>query len=652
MDRLINLKDKERIIELVTVLNDSSNKYYNGLEPTLTDEQYDNMLNELNVLETSTDFILSNSPNRRVGYKVLDDIGKKKLPHKMLSLDKLKNDTKALIKWIDNKKSVMLLKMDGLSCMLDYKDGVLVGCYTRGNGTEGSDVTEMVKSLKSVPNIISAKGGVQIVGEIIIRKDMFDKINDSREEKFANARNLASGTLMSLNTSLGRERGLEFIAFGIHDDKNEDYIRNLQRIEGLGINTADCIPLYEDITEKELDKYIQSMKELAEDRGYPIDGLVITYNDANIRAKCKPTDKYPTHSIAYKFQDEYEETIIRGIELSISRNNVLTPVAIFDKVVLDGTEVSRANIHNMSIVKAMKIGIGDSVKVIKANQIIPQILGNNTKSGNWNIPGECPFCGGKTKLIGDSSLELICTNVSCTEAEILRINHFLSKDALNAKGVSEKIIKKLMRLNEVSNIYDVLNLPSRREYLIKKNYPTLGRKTINNMCDAIEAACNTTLDRFLISLGIEGLGRKVSKDIANRYETIENIMNNMTIPGLKSIDGIDATAKSLFNDLTNQFEHIRKLLEYITIEESRKDIVVNNKLNGKTFVFTGKTKEFKNRKEVEEFINGLGAKMSGSVTSKTDYLICNSVETSSKYKKAIELGIQIITDEELKNMGK
>lgn len=651
------VKGLENIIALTSVLNESANKYYNGLTPTLSDAEYDSMLTRLEELEAETGIQLHNSPLKRVGFEVLDSIPKKKLPRKMLSLDKIKDDYKALVKWIRKRVCLVMLKLDGLSCMLEYENGILVSCYTRGNGVEGSDVTTMVSSLPSVPNYIGGFTGY-VIGELLIRESNFKRVNKEQEElgqeSFANARNLATGTVLSLDTKLGRERGLEFIGFDVFGNlenvsSQED---KLHWIEDNKIN----IPHFDIIsgveTDVVLEGYIISLKKMAEEQGVPIDGVVIGLNNIEAREGCKPTSKFPTHSIAFKFEDEYEESTVRDIEWSISRNGVLTPVAIFDTIILDGTEVSRANVHNVSILRSLEIGIGDNVKVVKANQIIPQIIENKTKSDSYEIPTVCPCCKSELRLDGDSVLVLRCDNVNgnCTEQEILKINHFLSKEALNAKGVSEKILKKLMSFGEISNIYDVFELPKRREELIKKNYPSMGRKTINNICDAIETSSNTTLERFLIGLGIDGVGSKVARDIVKKYPTVYDLYTSLSITGLKGIEGIDSTAESIYRGFKENFEHINKLLTYINIENVSQKVNGSSSLEGKIFVFTGKTSEFKNRKEVEEFIVTNGGKMSGSVSSKTSYLICNAVETSSKYKKAQELGIEIITDKQLKDM--
>lgn len=662
MSETINMQDEVEIISLTNILNESANKYYNGKTPTLSDVEYDVFLNQLERLENKVGMQLHNSPTKRVGYAVLSSIPTKVLPRMMLSLDKIKNDIPSVVKWVKGRRFVMSLKMDGISCMLEYVDGDLIGCYTRGNGIEGSDVTEMVKSLPSVPNKLKNKDTALVIGEVIIRKGMFDKINIMRhnegEKQFANPRNLASGTLLTLDTSLGRKRGLEFIAFDSFGNITAEPIEvckcqqdKLFNLEMNNFNVAPYIVLDEG---ESVSATIDELKNIAEEGGFPIDGIVFAYDSEEVRAKCKPTDKYPTHSIAFKFEDEYEETTLRDIELSMSRKGILTPVAIFDTIELDGTKVSRANVHNISVMMALKLGIGDTIKVVKANQIIPQVTENRTKSNNIEIPTHCPYCGGELEIRGESSKELVCPNVKCGERQILAINHFLSKEALNTKGVSEKILKKLMSFGEISDIYDVLALPQKREYLIKKNYPTLGRKTINNMCDAIEKSCVTTLDRFLIGLGIDNVGKKVARDIVKKYPTIDDVMNNISVLGLKSIDGIDATATSIFWDITENRKNIEMLMKYISFEDVVQDasIATSSSLDDYIFVFTGKTIEFKNRKEVEEFIVLNGGKMSGSVSKKTDYLICNAVETSSKYMKAKELGIKIITDTQLKEMVK
>lgn len=660
MEIVKNQTDEEKVVSLVNILNKSANEYYNNLTPSLTDSEYDSMLDRLAELEEQTGIQLANSPVRRVGFEVLDIIPKKVLPKKMLSLDKVKDDYKKLHTWINGKtrlikekSCILTLKLDGLSCMLEYKEGKLIGCYTRGNGVEGSDVTEMVKTLPTVPNYIDNFTGL-VIGEVIIRESNSKKVNKSQEEKeldtFANSRNLAAGTLLSLDTKLGRERGLEFIGFDLFTE-NEDFELQEQKLlylkEVLGFN----IPNYSTIETnniEDIEYKIVTLRKEANLKGLPIDGIVIGLNSVIDREKCGTTSKFPLHSIAYKFEDEYEMTTIRDIEMSMSRTGTLTPVAIFDTIILDGTEVSRASLHNISILRGHEIGIGDQVKVIKANQIIPQITENLTKSDTYELPTECPYCGSELRLEGKTSLELVCDNEYCGEQQVLKINHMLSKNALDIKGISEQAIRKLMSLGEIENIYDLLDLPSKRENLIKANYPSFGRKSINNMCDSIEKGRVTTLDRFLVGLGLDNIGTKVSKDIVKKYDNIDELLN-LTIDGLKTIGGIDSTARSICSSIKNNEKHICKLLNYIEIKTESKE-EQGNKLEGKVFCFTGKTGEFKNRKEVEEFITLQGGKMVSSVSKNTNYLICNAVETSSKYKKAQELNIPIITDRQLKEM--
>lgn len=647
----------EKITSLTKFLNFNAMLYYNGKEPYTSDEAYDATLRELEMLENETGFRLENSPTKKVGYEVLNKLQKKILPRKMLSLDKIKNDIDKVKKWIGKEEVMMTLKLDGLSCMLEYKKGKLVGCYTRGNGTEGTNVTEMVKKLPSIQNVLGREVDLLILGEIIIRKDKFDKINRSRvkngENEFANPRNLASGTLLSLDTSLGVKRHLEFIAFDyIGNLYEEPYIKRetqsckISDLRSLIFNVPSNVVLN---TVNNIEEEINKLKNISIKENYPIDGIVISYNKEEKREKCKPTEKFPTHSIAFKFEDEFEETVLLDVEWSMSRTGILTPIAIFETVEIDGTSVSRASLHNLSMVKLLELGIGDIIKVTKANQIIPQVIGNKTRSNNLNVIEKCPHCDNSLEIIGENSFELVCKNNNCSQQQLLKINHFLSKDALNTKGLSEKILSKLMKYGEIKDIYDVLNLPNKREYLIKKNYPTLGRKVINNICEAIQSSCNTTLDRFIIGLGIDGVGKKVAKDISKRYKNIENLMNNISIDNLKTINGISDSARTIYRGFMDSVEHIENLLKYIEIENIEK-VKSSGLLEGKVFVFTGKTDTFKNRKEVELFIELNGGVLASSVSKNTSFLICNSEENSSKYKKAKELSVEIITDKQLKDM--
>ena len=656
--------DEEKVVSLVNILNKSANEYYNNLTPSLTDAEYDNMLERLAELEEKTGIQLANSPVRRVGFEVLNTIPKKVLPRKMLSLDKVKDDYKKLYTWISGKtrlikekSCILTLKLDGLSCMLEYKDGKLIGCYTRGNGTEGSDVTEMVKTLPTVPNYIDNFTGL-VIGEVIIRESNFKKVNKSQEEKeldtFANSRNLAAGTLLSLDTKLGRERGLEFIGFDLFTE-NEDFELQEQKLlylkEVLGFN----IPNYSTIETnniEDIEYKITTLRSLANIEGLPIDGIVIGLNSVPDREKCGTTSKFPLSSIAFKFEDEYEMTTIRDIEMSMSRTGTLTPVAIFDTIILDGTEVSRASLHNISILRGHEIGIGDQVKVFKANQIIPQITENLTKSDTYELPTECPYCGSELRLEGKTSLELVCNNEYCSEQQVLKINHMLSKNALDIKGISEQAIRKLMSLGEIENIYDLLDLPSKREKLIKANYPSFGRKSINNMCDSIEKGRVTTLDRFLVGLGIPNVGSKTARDISEKFKTIENVLN-MDKNSLVSIRGIGECANNIVKDVQSNKNYINSLLEYIKIEIDNKTPKHGNNLKNIRFCITGKLVIFKKRSELEEFIINKGGKIVSSISSNTDYLVNNDPESnSSKNKKAKQQNIKIISERELVNFAR
>lgn len=657
--------DEEKVVSLVNILNKSANEYYNNLTPSLTDAEYDNMLERLAELEEKTGIQLANSPVRRVGFEVLNTIPKKVLPRKMLSLDKIKDDYKKLHTWINGKtrlikekSCVLTLKLDGLSCMLEYKEGKLIGCYTRGNGVEGSNVTEIVKTLSTVPNQLPNNFTGLVIGEVIIRESNFKKVNKSQEEKgldtFANSRNLAAGTLLSLDTRLGRERGLEFIAFDLFT-KNEDFELQEKKLlylkEVIGFNIPNHFTIETNNIE-EIEHKITTLRREASLLGLPIDGIVIGLNSVADREKCGTTSKFPLSSIAYKFEDEYEMTTIRDIEMSMSRTGTLTPVAIFDTIILDGTEVSRASLHNISILRGHEIGIGDQVKVIKANQIIPQITENLTKSDTYELPTECPYCGSELRLEGKTSLELVCNNEYCSEQQVLKINHMLSKNALDIKGISEQAIRKLMSLGEIENIYDLLDLPSKREKLIKANYPSFGRKSINNMCDSIEKGRVTTLDRFLVGLGIPNVGSKTARDISEKFKTIENVLN-MDKNSLVSIRGIGECANNIVKDVQSNKNYINSLLEYIKIEIDNKTPKHGNNLKNIRFCITGKLVIFKKRSELEEFIINKGGKIVSSISSNTDYLVNNDPESnSSKNKKAKQQNIKIISERELVNFAR
>lgn len=651
---------KESIIKLTNMLNGSSNEYYNGKEPTLTDEEFDSMLEQLKSLEKETDFYLDNSPTRTVGYPVLEGAKKQKLPKKMLSLDKFNNDFEKLYKWTKGLSTMATLKLDGLSCMIVYKKGQLVGAFTRGDGTVGTDVTEMIKTLPSVPYNLTTKEDVIVVGEAIIRQDKFDLINSKRkkEEQFSTARNLASGTIQSFDTKLGKDRYLEFVAFDIVDGsltttpipKIKTQLDKLLNLKRNYFTTVPFAVLPKDVSQIAMENAIYELLSIAKEKHFPIDGIVVSYLDTEVRNKCKPTSKDQTHSIAFKFKDEEVETTIIDIEMNLSRTGTITPIAVFKTIKLDNTDVSRASLHNISQLRRLEIGIGDRVLVKKANQIIPQISVNLTKSDSYELIEECPSCKQPIEICRSEEgvITLQCHNPICPKQQLQKINHFLSKDALDISGLSEKTLDKLMSFGEIETLYDIFELPKKKEELIKKQYPSLGKKSVTNMCEAIENGSQTSLNRFLIGLGLEGVGKKTARDIVEKYPTIQQILQ-LSVSDLQKIQGIDTMATIIMEDIDRNKEHIEKLLQYITFNEENVEDK-SNQLEGLVFVFTGSTEAFKNRKEVEEFVAKNGGKLTGSVSKKTNYLICNSVETSSKYKKAQELGIPIITDAELKEM--
>lgn len=641
----------ERMKELIDILNKASYDYYQKNESNMSDFEYDKLYDELVKLEKETGVIIANSPTQNVGYTVLSNLTKIRHDERILSLDKTKEPTK-LKSWLENQDGLLSWKLDGLTIVLKYNNGELVQGITRGNGEVGEDITHNVKVFKNVPLKISYKDELIIRGEGIISYSEFDRINSELDENevYKNPRNLCSGTVRQLNSEICAKRNVMFYAFTVFKangvDFNDKKSNQLLWLKDLGFDVV-----YNKVVNS--DNIIDSIYEFENkipDNDFATDGLVLTYNSISYSSSLGSTSKFPKDSIAFKWKDETAETTLREIEWNTSRTGLINPVAVFDPVELEGTTVNRASVHNISILEELQLGIGDTIKVYKANMIIPQIAENITKSNNYEIPKECPVCKGETevRVIRDGKA-LYCTNPNCSAQKIRSLSHFVSRDAMNIDGFSEETIKKFVSKGFISNYTDIYEIDRFADEI--KSMEGFGEKSYNNLINSIENSKNVDLPNFIYALGINHVGLSNAKLLCKNIDYDINKLFDITQDELIQIDGfgeiIAHSIVSYFSDEKNR-ELINKILNIIKFNEIELSVSDNNdKIRDNTFVITGDLNQFKNRKELQNKIELLGGKVTGSVTKKTNYLINNDIlSESSKNKKAKELGIPIITEEQ------
>lgn len=650
-----------RIKELISILNKYRDSYYNNQTSIVSDYEYDQLFDELKSLEESTGVVLSNSPTITVGYEVKSNLEKVKHSHPMLSLDKTKS-TDELKKFADDKDCILSLKMDGLTVLLTYEDGQLVQAETRGNGEEGEIITHNAKVFENIPLRIDYKGHLEVEGEAIIIYEDFENINAASKTEYKNPRNLVSGSVRQLDSNIAAKRHIKFIAWKVptaidNFENNDSFIHRLLYIKGLGF---EAVPLLTYAVESDgdyINEMIEALKMNAESLGYPIDGLVMTYNNIPYGESLGMTGHHPKHSIAFKFYDEEVETILRDIEWNTSKGGSINPVAVFDEVDLGGALTTRATLHNISYIEDLKLGVGDTITVYRANDVIPKVGENFTRSNTYSVPTNCPVCGGDTEIKQDNdSKVLICTNPNCKGKLLGKLTHFVSKNAMDIQGLSEATLEKLIGLGWLNDFIDIYNLKEHKSEMIKLE--GFGKKSIDKLLNAIEKSRNTTLDRFIYSLSIPLIGKSASKDIAKACANgdIQQFIDIMSLEGNDAFIGLDGFGNEMSKSLNAWWYNNRKMLYELSNE--LKFIVSevkygNTILSGKTFVITGSLNHFANRDEAKEKIENLGGKVVGSVSAKTSYLVNNDINsTSGKNKKAKELGVQIITEEELLNLMK
>ena len=645
----------DRIKELVELLNKAGKSYYSEGRELMSNYEYDALYDELGVLEKETGYVLSNSPTVNVGYEVLSELPKERHESPMLSLDKTKSP-EALAEWLGNQKGLLSWKLDGLTIVLTYDNGQLQKAVTRGNGEVGEIITNNARVFKNVPVIIPFKGKLVLRGEAIITYSDFERINEQIPEadaKYKNPRNLCSGSVRQLNNEITARRNVHFFAFTLVSAQDVDFDNSRQRqfewLKDQGFSVVE----YKMVTKDTILDTIKWFEKTIVTNDFPSDGLVILYDDIAYGDSLGRTAKFPRNAMAFKWTDETAETILREIEWSASRTGLINPVAVFDPVELEGTQVSRASVHNISIVESLKLGIGDRIKVFKANMIIPQIAENLTQSGNLEIPEVCPVCGGKTQIKQVNDVKtLYCINEDCQAKHVKSFAHFVSRDALNIDGLSEATLEKFIQHGFLKNFCDLYHLEKFRDEIIALD--GFGEKSYENLLTSVENSRNTTLPKFIYGLGIANVGLSNAKMIVQALgNNIEKIIHAGR-QELEKIDGVGAviadTFASYFENEKNK-EEFYKLLQEMHIEKAP-DNQNNQILTGKVFVITGSLEHFENRNQLKERIEQLGGKVTGSVTGKTSYLINNdSHSTSSKNKTAAKLGVPVITENEFLEMA-
>lgn len=636
--------------ELVKELNLASRAYYQESREIMTNYEYDKGYDRLLELEKMTGVTLADSPSIHVGYEVLSDLPKENHESPMLSLDKTK-DVSALQTWIGNHTGLLSWKLDGLTIVLTYRDGELFKAVTRGNGITGEVITNNAKVFKNIPHRIPYRGELVLRGEAVIKYSDFEKINasiDSVDAKYKNPRNLCSGSVRQLNNEITSKRSVFFFAFTLvrqnPDIETNSRKEQMEWLQSQGFETVE----YKIVNKENIEDTVLWFSEHIETNDLPSDGLVLTFDDIAYSRSLGATAKFPRDSIAFKWADETEKTHLLEVEWSASRTGLINPVAIFEPVQLEGTTVSRASIHNVSIVESLQLGLGDELLVYKANMIIPQISENLTRSGTLEIPSLCPVCHQPTKILKENDVKVLtCPNPECEAKHIKRLTLFVSRDAFNIEGLSEATLEKFVQKGFIQSLEDIFHLDRYKDEII--GMEGMGEKSYTNLIQAIEKSKKIPTARFIYSLGISGVGLSNAKLICRYFKDDIQAIMSASEEDMTAIEGIGPVIARNFEAFFSN-EKSRKeadaLLDEIQLE--KEEISEDSKIfEGKTFVITGSVHHFSNRNALKSLIESKGGKVAGSVSSKTHYLINNDAEsTSSKNKKARELGIPILTEDD------
>lgn len=639
----------QQMKELVSRLNEAAKAYYQEDREIMSNLEYDALYDRLKSLEEETGTVLANSPTVSVGYEALESLPKEAHESQMLSLDKTK-ERETLREFIGDQRTVLSWKLDGLTIVLTYEEGELQKAVTRGNGIVGEVITNNARVFQNIPLKIPYKGRLVLRGEAIITYSDFERINASIEDvdaKYKNPRNLCSGSVRQLNNEITAGRSVRFYAFSLVSAQGEDMHNSREyQFQWLKKQGFDVVE-YRMVTADTLDEAMDYFAQAIETNDFPSDGLVALYDDIAYGDSLGTTSKFPRNAFAFKWADEMRETHLLEMEWSPSRTGLINPVAIFEPVELEGTTVSRASVHNISICRELKLGIGDRIKVYKANMIIPQIAENLTRSGNLEIPDVCPVCGKEARVIRDHEVEsLYCMNPECEAKKIKSFTLFVSRDAMNIDGLSEATLEKFIAKGFIHDFGDIFEIQKYRDEIVEME--GLGEKSYENLVDSIEKARNTTLPKLIYSLGIANIGLANAKVICKYFDHDLDKIRHAQQEEVSSIEGIGPVIAGNLVAYFEKAENNRKLDHLLSHLHIEKETQTGAQVfAGMNFVITGSVEHFANRGEAKALIESLGGKVTGSVTGKTNYLINNdTTSNSSKNKKAKELGIPIISEEE------
>ena len=646
-----NIDNKLKLIkEKVRVLDAAAKAYEQENREIMPDIEYDKLYDELLALENETGIVMSNSPTKHVGYELLTNLPKENHEKPMLSLDKTK-DVIALVEWIGTQTGMLSWKLDGLTIVLTYAKGELVKAITRGSGTVGEVITNNAKVFKNLPVKIAYEGDLIVRGEAVISYSSFEKINSRIEEeslKYKNPRNLCSGSVRQLNNEITSERNVQFSGFSIVKADGIDFknsrIEQMKWLEKQGFDVVD----YKKVDKENIEEAVAEFANTVAENDLPSDGLVLIFDNIEYSESLGATAKFPRDAIAFKWRDEIKETELLEIEWGVSRTGLINPVAIFTPVELEGTTVSRASVHNISILENLKLGIGDTIGVYKANMIIPQIAENLTKSGNIEIPIECPVCSGETKIKKENDVKsLFCMNEDCIAKHIKSFTHFVERDALNIENLSEATLEKLIETKLIKDLADIFNIEKHKDEIVEME--GFGEKSYSKLVESINTSRKTNVSRLLYSLGIASVGKTTAKAICAEFNNDWTQIQNATHEQLMEINGIgDVIANAYIDFFEKEINKVvvGNILDEVEFEEKAAntgELIFDNI----SFVITGSVTQFANRNSLQEVIEEKGGKVIKAVSSKTNYLINNdALSNSSKNKKAKELGIQIITEDQ------
>ena len=650
----MNESSIKKMKELGEKLREASRAYYQEDREIMSNVEYDALYDTLSALEKETGIVLADSPTVNVGYEAVEQLPKEEHERPMLSLDKTK-EREALREFIGEHPTLLSWKLDGLTIVLTYENGELIKAVTRGNGIAGEVITNNARVFKNIPLKISFKGRLVLRGEAIITYSDFEKINETigdADAKYKNPRNLCSGSVRQLNNEITAKRNVRFYAFSLVSAEGVDF-RNSREVQFRWLNEQGFeVVEYRKVTAGTLDEAMDYFAEAVTTNDFPSDGLVALYDDIAYGESLGTTAKFPRNAMAFKWADEMRDTRLLEIEWSPSRTGLINPVAIFEPVELEGTTVSRASVHNISIMKELKLGIGDTIRVYKANMIIPQIAENLTGSGNASIPHTCPACGQETVVKKENDVEcLFCVNPGCPAKKIKSFGLFTSRDAMNIDGLSEATLEKFIARGFIHDFGDIFEISRYKDEIVEME--GFGQKSYDNLMESLERAKETTLPRVIYSLGIANIGLANAKVICRHFD---NDLDRIRHASLEEVSDIDTIGPVIAGNLVAYFrdeDNDRRLDHLMSFLHIQEDSPKQEQIfEGMNFVITGSLVHFENRSEAKELIESLGGKVTGSVTKKTNYLINNDIQSnSSKNKKARELGIPILSEEDFRKLA-